>query len=127
MTIHSAKGLEFRAVFMPRLVTRHFPGQRQSNPCPLPDGLGPGGDPHHEEREGLFFVALSRARDVLSLSRAARYGPSAVKASKYLDRLAGALQLESVPMPRSASAGTSATTFPSTASEPMAKGVVSAR
>src|SRR5205085_8983702 len=45
-------------------------------------------DTHWEEEECLFFVALSRARDRLFLSRAERYGKSNSKASELLEKIA---------------------------------------
>lgn len=75
LTAHASKGLEFRAVYLPALGQGIFPARRQARPCPPPVGmLASDGDGHEEEEECLFFVALSRARDVLCLSRARRYG-----------------------------------------------------
>jgi DNA helicase-2/ATP-dependent DNA helicase PcrA len=93
VTIHGAKGLEFRAVYLPYLGMRHFPVPRHWHPCPPPKGLTPDieADWHSEEEECLFFVALSRARDVLCLSRARRYGKQSSNASSLLLLLAGAL------------------------------------
>lgn len=75
MTVHASKGLEFRVVHLPVLGKGLFPKKRQGERCPLPDGLLPTtpADDHDEEEECLFYVALSRARDHLSLSRAERY------------------------------------------------------
>ncbi len=52
-----------------------FPLKRQGDRCPAPEGLLPTSpiEDHEEEEECLFYVALSRARDHLSLSRAERY------------------------------------------------------
>lgn len=76
LTVHASKGLEFRAVYLPGLGQGRFPKKRQRQDCPPPAGMLPAtaGDAHDEEEECLFFVALSRARDVLCLSRARRYG-----------------------------------------------------
>lgn len=76
LTVHASKGLEFAAVYLPALAQGHFPAARRSQPCPPPAGLvdEEGADPHAEEEACLFFVALSRARDHLCLSRARRYG-----------------------------------------------------
>jgi DNA helicase-2/ATP-dependent DNA helicase PcrA len=86
LTIHASKGLEFGAVYLPVLGGRYFPASRQAQPCPPPEGLIPDttSDWHEEEEECLFFVALSRARDHLCLSRAQVYGRSSSKASKLL-------------------------------------------
>ncbi len=87
MTIHGSKGLEFRAVHLPALATRYLPTIRQSTRCPPPLSLRhltvrPAD--HNAEEECLFFVALSRARDYLSLSRAARYTRQNANKSKFL-------------------------------------------
>ncbi len=78
LTVHASKGLEFRAVYLPALGRGIFPASRQAQTCPPPTGmLAPDHDDlsnHDEEEECLFFVALSRARDILCLSRARRYG-----------------------------------------------------
>ncbi|HEX6509574.1 MAG TPA: 3'-5' exonuclease, partial [Chloroflexota bacterium] len=76
LTIHASKGLEFAAVYLPGLNRGTFPASRQWQPCPPPNGMLTRGeqDEHREEEECLFFVALSRARDVLCLSHARRNG-----------------------------------------------------
>ena len=75
MTVHASKGLEFRAVHLPVLGKGMFPKSSQWNRCPPPKGMltTVPADDDREEEECLFFVALSRARDHLSLSRAIRY------------------------------------------------------
>jgi DNA helicase II / ATP-dependent DNA helicase PcrA len=75
MTVHASKGLEFDAVYLPGLGTQIFPLSPRYNPCPPPTGMLPDdpADAHEAEEQCLFFVAMSRARDVLCLSRAERY------------------------------------------------------
>lgn len=72
MTIHGAKGLEFRIVHLPGLNADTIPRRPSVPPCPPPDGMvegaeGPALDAFRagqaEEQECLFYVALSRARD----------------------------------------------------------------
>ncbi len=72
-TVHRAKGLEWPVVFVPSLTTGRFPSTKAGRPqdWPLPRTLFnaaryEGGDA--EERR-LFYVALTRARDWVSLSR----------------------------------------------------------
>lgn len=76
MTIHGSKGLEFDAVHLPGLATGYMPsswrGVRYSPPTAL-TRLAMDKDGHKAEEECLFFVALSRARDHLSLTRAQKY------------------------------------------------------
>jgi DNA helicase II / ATP-dependent DNA helicase PcrA len=73
LTVHSAKGLEWPAVFVPSLTSRRFPssktGQQQNWPLPrtLFDADRYEGSDADERR--LFYVAMTRARDWLSLSR----------------------------------------------------------
>jgi DNA helicase-2/ATP-dependent DNA helicase PcrA len=90
MTIHGSKGLEFLAVHLPALATRYMPSGRQPVRCPPPVGLpqlAMDGEDHDAEEECLFFVALSRARDHLSLSRAEKYTTQNAGASKFVERL----------------------------------------
>ena len=86
LTVHASKGLEFDAVYLPALGQGIFPARRQGQSCPPPIGMLPtDDDDHDEEEECLFFVALSRARNVLCLSRAQGYeGSRASNPSKLL-------------------------------------------
>lgn len=93
MTVHASKGLEFPVVYVPALGAGMFPAKAKWNPCPLPPALlGPARDAkaeHEREEECLLFVAISRAQDVLCLSRALTYVKDGKKsnASKLLARL----------------------------------------
>ncbi len=72
LTVHAAKGLEFRAVYVPNLVKRRFPLSWSGDRRPFPEGVvasDPKAD-HVEEEDCLLFVACSRARDLLVLTRA---------------------------------------------------------
>ena len=95
MTIHGSKGLEFPAVHLPQVATRYVPASRRAVTCPAPKGLerlelSP--VEHEAETECLFFVALSRARDAMTISHAAQYTAKATcKPSKFLDNLGGVL------------------------------------
>lgn len=92
LTVHASKGLEFSVVYLPALGTTMFPVSPQYNPCPPPIGMlaEDPKDSHAEEEECLFFVAMSRARDVLHFSRAERYGMNR-KASSLLTDIAAHL------------------------------------
>lgn len=92
MTVHASKGLEFEAIHLPALATSHFPSSARYDPCPPPPGLvARAGDAVRlEEEECLFFVALSRAKRRLHLSRAQNYGVNR-KPSSFLAGLAGHL------------------------------------
>jgi superfamily I DNA/RNA helicase len=94
MTVHASKGLEFPQVHLAALSPYYFPAPNRYDACPPPDGLVPA-DPlmgKDAEEDGLFFVALSRAEDGLSLSRALRYGGrSSPNPSRFLTSIAGHL------------------------------------
>ncbi|MBP9762380.1 ATP-dependent helicase [Patescibacteria group bacterium] len=78
LTVHAAKGLEFRFVFVVSLVDQRFPTRARTEAIPLPDGLVhekvPEGNAHLEEERRLFYVALTRAKERLFLSGAYEYG-----------------------------------------------------
>lgn len=72
MTVHAAKGLEFKRVYMPFLGKGQFPTKGRGSMVPEPPGLAGVVDEDAAEageEECLFFVALSRARDEIILSR----------------------------------------------------------
>jgi len=78
MTVHSAKGLEFPVVFLVNLVSARFPTMERKEQIPVPDALIkeilPKGDYHTEEERRLFYVGMTRARDMLYFSAAKFYG-----------------------------------------------------
>jgi len=84
MTVHSAKGLEFKAVFVCGLEEGLFPHENSLNEA---DGV--------EEERRLMYVALTRARQQLTLTRAEnrmlhgqiRYGMR----SRFIDEIPEAL------------------------------------
>jgi DNA helicase-2/ATP-dependent DNA helicase PcrA len=91
LTVHASKGLEFPVVFVPNLSAGKFPARPQTGLLPpLPDEISeveplPGAaDSDAAEEERLFFVALTRARDHLVMSRALKYGKISAKPSPLL-------------------------------------------
>jgi DNA helicase-2/ATP-dependent DNA helicase PcrA len=79
MTVHGAKGLEFKYVFLVNLVDKKFPTIARSEKIAIPDALvrekvAGGADTHLEEERRLFYVALTRAKEALYLSGAKDYG-----------------------------------------------------
>jgi DNA helicase-2/ATP-dependent DNA helicase PcrA len=78
MTVHSAKGLEFKYVFIPNLVEQRFPTNKRGEPIEIPEPLVkdilPEGDFHLQEERRLFYVAMTRAKNGLFFSSADDYG-----------------------------------------------------
>ncbi|HET9048968.1 MAG TPA: ATP-dependent helicase [Chiayiivirga sp.] len=90
MTVHASKGLEFPVVYLPYLATTHFPQSGRYVPCPPPTGMLRAEDVSDRfEEESLFYVALSRARDHLHLSRSQRLGARNASESKFLPSIVG--------------------------------------
>ncbi len=69
LTAHAAKGLEFPVVFVPNLAAGQFPARGRHDGIPEPPGLAEPCGEALDEEACLFFVALSRAREHLILSR----------------------------------------------------------
>ncbi len=91
-TIHSAKGLEFKYVFIVNLVDKRFPSIDRKEPIELPLALIkeiiPQGDVHLQEERRLFYVALTRAKHSLYLTSAEDYGgKTKKKLSRFLYEL----------------------------------------
>ena len=88
MTVHAAKGLEWPIVFLPSLTKRRFPS---GNSGRSKDWLGPttlfdksryeGGDA--DERR-LFYVAMTRAREWLSMTAHLRVNTNTAPVSPYI-------------------------------------------
>ncbi len=78
LTVHAAKGLEFKHVYVVSLVEQRFPSRGRPEAIPLPDGLvqehQEEGDHHLEEERRLLYVALTRAKDTLMITGASDYG-----------------------------------------------------
>src|SRR5437667_4262219 len=75
MTVHGAKGLEFPQVFVLRVNSRAFPVSDRAPLFEFPVELMkeelPQGDYHTQEERRLFYVALTRAEDRLTLTTVA--------------------------------------------------------
>jgi DNA helicase-2/ATP-dependent DNA helicase PcrA len=78
MTIHGAKGLEFKYVFIVNMVDRRFPTDQRKDAIELPEDLikdiKPKGDVHLEEERRLCYVAMTRAKKELYFTSADDYG-----------------------------------------------------
>jgi DNA helicase-2/ATP-dependent DNA helicase PcrA len=72
MTVHVAKGLEFPHVFLLRVTPRAFPATERPRVFEFPERLMkeelPDGDFHIQEERRLFYVALTRAMDRLTVT-----------------------------------------------------------
>ncbi len=79
MTVHGAKGLEFKYVFIVNLVDKKFPTIARSEKISIPEALikekiTVSVDAHLEEERRLFYVAATRAKEELYLTGAKDYG-----------------------------------------------------
>ncbi|MGA2421294.1 MAG: ATP-dependent DNA helicase [Candidatus Acidiferrum sp.] len=72
MTVHGAKGLEFSHVFLLRVNSRAFPSSERAPLFEFPLSLMkeelPEGSFHIQEERRLFYVALTRAEDRLTIT-----------------------------------------------------------
>ena len=79
MTVHGAKGLEFKHVFLVNIVDKKFPTISRSEKISIPDALvreklAASADAHLEEERRLFYVAATRAKVNLFITAAKDYG-----------------------------------------------------
>ncbi len=78
LTVHSSKGLEFPVVFLVNLVDRRFPTTERRDQIPIPEGIIkeilPSGDYHLQEERRLFYVGMTRAKDMLYFAASDYYG-----------------------------------------------------
>ncbi|MFH0950863.1 MAG: UvrD-helicase domain-containing protein [bacterium] len=83
ITVHSAKGLEFKYVWLVDLVDKRFPTISRSDRIPVPEALVKErltiGDFHLEEERRLFYVAMTRAKQGLYLTGARDQGGATLK------------------------------------------------
>src|SRR6266567_8494506 len=72
MTVHGAKGLEFPHVFVLRVNNKKFPANERPRVFEFPARLMKEGEPaeqfHIQEERRLFYVALTRAQERLTLT-----------------------------------------------------------
>lgn len=72
MTVHGAKGLEFPQVFLLRVNNKKFPASERPRVFEFPAALMKEGEPaeqfHMQEERRLFYVALTRAENRLTLT-----------------------------------------------------------
>jgi len=91
MTIHQSKGLEFPIVFVPALVEGRFPSSRmgQEQLWYIPDQLFDKSryQGREDDERRLFYVAVTRARELLVLSCFARYKRRQAHPSRFVKDL----------------------------------------
>jgi DNA helicase-2/ATP-dependent DNA helicase PcrA len=95
MTIHQAKGLEFEAVFVPGLVEGRLPQSGRSPRFELPaavlEPLVRGKEDVIAEERRLLYVAMTRARGLLYITRASHYeGGRRWRDSRFLEEVQSA-------------------------------------
>jgi DNA helicase II / ATP-dependent DNA helicase PcrA len=107
LTVHQAKGLEWPVVFIPCLVNRRFPAVKtgQKEDWLLPESVFPSACQERyagtmDDERRLFYVAMTRAKDMLYLSRFRRK-KNRVQSSPFLEHAAGSDPplVSSVPLP----------------------------
>ncbi|MDO8436100.1 MAG: UvrD-helicase domain-containing protein [bacterium] len=78
MTIHGAKGLEFKYVFLVNMVDKRFPTIERKELIELPEDLikdiKPTGDVHLQEERRICYVAITRAKKEIYFTSAEDYG-----------------------------------------------------
>lgn len=89
-TVHKAKGLEYKIVFVVAMIQDKFPVRNRGGfGLPLPEAIMKdmvAEDTYHKEEERrLFYVAMTRAQDALYLSFSSKYdGTGGKKMSMFL-------------------------------------------
>ena len=102
LTAHSAKGLEFKVVFLSNLVVDRFPTRRRGDKLPIPEALIkeklPEGNYHLQEERRLFYVGMTRAQDRLFLTYADLYpgGKRQRKLSTFVTEALGEARVKEV-------------------------------
>src|SRR3954447_17180194 len=85
MPLERTKGLEFSRVYVVGLHAGAVPGAEPPGPSVVPTGVGGGGPSHEDEQRRLLYVAMTRARDELVLSRPAATEARAVRPSPFYE------------------------------------------
>jgi len=92
LTVHGAKGLEFKYVFMVGLSDKRFPSTNRGEALKIPDELIKAGideedarELHLREERRLFYVGMTRAKEGLYLTFGKDYGgKKSVKLSRFV-------------------------------------------
>jgi len=96
MTIHQAKGLEFPVVIICSVVNRIIPynGSNRSIFVPIPEDLKLSRGQVDDEERRLFYVAMTRAQDLLIISTAKKIRSMKVGHSPFIKELVRECELE---------------------------------
>jgi DNA helicase-2/ATP-dependent DNA helicase PcrA len=99
MSIHQAKGLEFPVVVMGSVVNGRLPISRRTEPFEIPYHLRASGlpeveDPHLVDERKLFYVAATRARDLLIIGTSDAKSELVEGPSVFLEEMFGKNQIE---------------------------------
>jgi DNA helicase II / ATP-dependent DNA helicase PcrA len=102
-TVHGAKGLEWPVVFLPSLTKNRFPSNKVGTPqvwlVPRDKFEADRYEGSDADERRLFYVALTRARDWISLSSHDRVNKNQVPISPYLKHCADYTQGGGFPIP----------------------------
>ncbi len=85
MSLERTKGLEFSRVYVVGLHAGAVPGATPAGAPVVPTRVGAGGPSHEDEQRRLLYVAMTRARDELVLSRPAATEGGNVRPSPFYD------------------------------------------
>ncbi|NVP17392.1 ATP-dependent helicase [Candidatus Gracilibacteria bacterium] len=101
LTSHGSKGLEYDAVFIPGLYTGNWDNKRTIDKLKLPnlivgEGLQDVKEKTSEEDRRLFFVALTRAKDLLFLSYSAGSGSKILLESPFIGEISEFLEINNI-------------------------------
>jgi DNA helicase-2/ATP-dependent DNA helicase PcrA len=95
MTVHQAKGLEFPVVFAPALIEGRFPscltGQAQRWYVPTDMFCPERYEGRQEDEKRLFYVTLTRARELLVLSFFSQHRATSARPSPFLTEISSAV------------------------------------
>ena len=94
MTVHQAKGLEFPVVVVGALMEGRFPSRRRKERYEIPADMKASGspevnDPHLVDERRLFYVAVTRARELLILGTADVVNKRGGGPSRFLNEMLG--------------------------------------
>jgi len=90
MTVHKAKGLEWKVVYVVDLTEYSFPLKNSGGGLQIPDELSQhsAADDHYNEERRLMYVATTRAKDELILSYSLSHnGTTKRKPSRFLNEM----------------------------------------